>query len=73
MGGLCSAASQAEPCSDPRGMNWMKRCLSFSNRNCVEVANLLGGIGVRDSKDFRGPNPPVHAGRMARISREECR
>ena len=34
---------------------WTKSSLSFSNGNCVEVANLPGGeIGVRDSKDSEG-------------------
>jgi hypothetical protein len=36
--------------------SWVKSSLSFSNSNCVEVANLPGGgIGVRDSKDTEGP------------------
>ena len=35
---------------------WIKSSLSFANGNCVEVAGLPGGhIGVRDSKDTRGP------------------
>jgi hypothetical protein len=35
---------------------WIKSSLSFSNSNCVEVANLPEGeIGVRDSKDSEGP------------------
>jgi hypothetical protein len=44
----------------PRGRtgsdeSWTKSSLSFSNSNCVEVANLLNGeIGVRDSKDSEG-------------------
>jgi hypothetical protein len=34
---------------------WFKSSLSFSNGNCVEVANLSGGeIGVRDSKNPEG-------------------
>jgi hypothetical protein len=38
------------------GSHWVKSSLSFSNSNCVEVANLPdGGIGVRDSKDSEGP------------------
>jgi uncharacterized protein DUF397 len=41
------------PDSDSR---WFKSSLSFSNGNCVEVADLPGGtIGVRDSKDSEGP------------------
>jgi uncharacterized protein DUF397 len=36
--------------------SWVKSSLSFSNSNCVEVADLSGGgIGVRDSKDTEGP------------------
>jgi hypothetical protein len=35
---------------------WVKSSLSFSNSNCVEVANLPdGSVGVRDSKDSAGP------------------
>jgi hypothetical protein len=34
---------------------WVKCSLSFSNGNCVEVANLSGGeIGVRNSRDVQG-------------------
>jgi len=35
--------------------SWVKSSLSFSNSNCVEVADLPGGeVGVRDSKDAEG-------------------
>ena len=38
---------------DPR---WIKSSLSFSNGNCVEVADLPDGkIGGRHSKDTAGP------------------
>lgn len=38
------------------GPNWVKSSLSFSNGNCVEVADLPGGgIGVRNSRDVSGP------------------
>ena len=38
------------------GQHWVKSSLSFSNSNCVEVANLPGSqIGVRHSKDAQGP------------------
>jgi hypothetical protein len=41
------------PGSDP---HWVKSSLSFSNGNCVEVANLPGSqVGVRHSKDIQGP------------------
>jgi hypothetical protein len=44
---------QGRPGSAP---NWVKSSLSFSNSNCVEVANLPdGAIGVRHSKDTTGP------------------
>ena len=36
--------------------HWINSTLSFSNGNCVEVANLPGGeIGVRHSKHTEGP------------------
>ena len=35
--------------------HWVKSSLSLSNGNCVEVASVAGGIGVRDSKDPAGP------------------
>jgi len=35
--------------------HWVKSSLSFSNGNCVEVADLAKGeIGVRHSKDTEG-------------------
>ena len=41
------------PDGDP---HWVKSSLSFSNSNCVEVANLPDSeVGVRHSKDIQGP------------------
>jgi hypothetical protein len=38
------------------GSYWVKSSLSFSNGNCVEVANLPDGrVGVRHSRDTMGP------------------
>jgi uncharacterized protein DUF397 len=34
---------------------WVKSSYSFSNGNCVEVADGDGGVGVRDSRDPAGP------------------
>lgn len=35
--------------------SWIKSSLSFSNGNCVEVANLAdGGVGVRNSRERAG-------------------
>jgi hypothetical protein len=40
----------------PSGSYWVKSSLSFSNGNCVEVANLPDGrVGVRHSKSTMGP------------------
>lgn len=37
-------------------IRWIKSSLSYSNSNCVEVAELPdGSVGVRDSKDTDGP------------------
>jgi hypothetical protein len=34
---------------------WVKSGLSFANGNCVEIADLGGAIGVRNSRDPDGP------------------
>lgn len=44
------------PASDSATPRWTKSSLSYSNGDCVEVADLADGhIGVRDSKDPEGP------------------
>lgn len=46
-------ARTAQPGS---GSYWVKSSLSYANGNCVQVADLPGGvIGIRDSKDVKGP------------------
>jgi Domain of unknown function (DUF397) len=53
MGSLTPMGGPARPGS---GSHWIKSSLSFSNSNCVEVADLPDGrIGVRHSKDTEGP------------------
>jgi hypothetical protein len=53
VGNITPGDSPEGPGSDS---HWIKSSLSFSNSNCVEVASLAGdGIGVRDSKDPKGP------------------
>lgn len=46
--------------SDSGGQNcvevaWIKSTFSDAGQNCVEVAHLTPGIGVRDSKNPTGP------------------
>lgn len=44
-----SAPTDSEPC-------WIKSSLSYATGQCVEVADLTGGVvGMRDSKDVNGP------------------
>jgi Domain of unknown function (DUF397) len=46
-------SSLEKPNPDPV---WVKSSLSFSNGNCVEVADLVdGSIGIRNSRDAGGP------------------
>jgi Domain of unknown function (DUF397) len=53
MGRSTPETRSPEPGRDPY---WVKSSLSFSNGNCVEVANLPGNqVGVRDSKHTEGP------------------
>ena len=50
------SSSFDEPVPPDPATHWIKSSLSFSNGNCVEVANLPGGrVGVRHSKDTEGP------------------
>jgi hypothetical protein len=52
MDNAVTSGLQTTPTSVP---SWIKSSLSFSNGNCVEVADLTPGIiGVRDSKDPEG-------------------
>lgn len=43
-------------CTDLSDISWFKSSYSGSDKTCVEVAFLDGGLtGVRDSKDSAGP------------------
>ncbi|TLF74495.1 DUF397 domain-containing protein [Nocardia cyriacigeorgica] len=41
--------------SDLSGASWFKSSYSGSQSDCVEVAWLSSGVGVRDSKNPAGP------------------
>ncbi|SDY93603.1 protein of unknown function [Micromonospora pattaloongensis] len=41
-------------CPDTARATWRKSTRSNGSGNCVEVAELAGGIGVRDSKNLTG-------------------
>lgn len=41
------------PAGEP--LRWFKSTRSASNGNCVEVASMVTGVVVRDSKDPNGP------------------
>ena len=46
----------SSPETPDSGPSWVKSSLSFSNGNCVEVADLPGRtIGLRNSRDPEGP------------------
>ncbi|MEU4313540.1 DUF397 domain-containing protein [Nocardia sp. NPDC024068] len=40
---------------DLSGADWFKSSYSQAGGDCVEVAHLSDGVGVRDSKDAAGP------------------
>ncbi|MEV5649605.1 DUF397 domain-containing protein [Nocardia sp. NPDC052254] len=41
--------------NDLSGAKWFKSSFSGSSKDCVEVAFVDAGVGVRDSKDPTGP------------------
>ncbi|MEX2985607.1 DUF397 domain-containing protein [Streptomyces sp. C36] len=56
--------------------SWYKSSHSNGGGNCVEVANLAGGIGVRDSKIKAGPavllTPSAWSSFIAEIHADRC-
>ncbi|MEU9305095.1 DUF397 domain-containing protein [Streptomyces sp. NPDC048269] len=43
------------------GASWRKSSYSGGEGECVEIADLPGGLAVRDSKDPNGPALRFHA------------
>lgn len=41
--------------TDLTGASWFKSSKSAGSKDCVEVAHVDGGVGVRDSKNPAGP------------------
>ncbi|WP_329151234.1 DUF397 domain-containing protein (plasmid) [Streptomyces niveus] len=54
-------------CSELAAASWFKSTYSAPNNECVEVADLAAGIGVRDSKTTGGPVMVVGAGAFAAL------
>ncbi|WP_067711100.1 DUF397 domain-containing protein [Nocardia yamanashiensis] len=40
---------------DPAGARWFKSAHSTGAKECVEIAFLTTGVGIRDSKNPTGP------------------
>ncbi len=49
-----SPTRDSSPEKPDSAAKWVKSSLSFANGNCVEVADLDGSIGVRNSRDREG-------------------
>ncbi|MGK8465835.1 DUF397 domain-containing protein [Nocardia cyriacigeorgica] len=60
---------------DLSGARWFKSSHSSGSQECVEVAHLDAGVGVRDSKNFTGPalvfSPGAWDGLLAAVVRGE--
>ncbi|MFC9998076.1 DUF397 domain-containing protein [Nocardia sp. NPDC127526] len=41
--------------NEPSGVRWFKSARSTGAKECVEIAFLDSGVGVRDSKNPTGP------------------
>jgi uncharacterized protein YcsI (UPF0317 family) len=51
--------------SDLEGARWITSSYSNNGGNCVEVAGLSSGIGIRDSKNPTGPALLIAPGSFA--------
>lgn len=53
--GTTETLYRAAAAAEPTGADWVKSTFSHQNGACVELAEIPGGVAVRDSKDVGRP------------------